>query len=220
MGLVIPWPVGSSPTRDWTHVPCIGRQIFIHWTTREVPISSLMPPLWMKCLCPCGPRCLKLRKALERLSSRQQSFKDQVSSLCSWFFQYRGFKKKKRKNFFKLKDNCFTIFCWFLPCININQPLGIHVSPPQYRGFWFHPILSPPCSSWIQDAPFGFPPSPFLSFHSLYGAHFVTCALLFNNDHYIGQQFSEFSDGWGCVLFIIFVHWAPSMWVWHIKDTL
>ena len=27
----------SSRTRDRTHVPCIGRQILNHWTTREVP---------------------------------------------------------------------------------------------------------------------------------------------------------------------------------------
>ena len=27
----------SSLTRDWTRVPCIGRWIFSHWTTREVP---------------------------------------------------------------------------------------------------------------------------------------------------------------------------------------
>ena len=27
----------SSPTRDWTHVPCIGSQVLNHWTTREVP---------------------------------------------------------------------------------------------------------------------------------------------------------------------------------------
>ena len=26
-----------SPTRDSTCVPCIGRQIFNHWTTRQVP---------------------------------------------------------------------------------------------------------------------------------------------------------------------------------------
>ena len=26
----------SSPTRDGTHVPCIGRRILSHWTTREV----------------------------------------------------------------------------------------------------------------------------------------------------------------------------------------
>ena len=27
----------SSPPMDQTHVPCIGRQILNHWTTREVP---------------------------------------------------------------------------------------------------------------------------------------------------------------------------------------
>ena len=30
--------VGSSHTRDQTHVPCIGRQIPNHWTTREAQI--------------------------------------------------------------------------------------------------------------------------------------------------------------------------------------
>ena len=37
MGLVAPKHVESSPTRDQTHVPCIGKQILNHWTTREVP---------------------------------------------------------------------------------------------------------------------------------------------------------------------------------------
>ena len=27
----------NPQTRDWTHVPCIGRRILNHWTTREVP---------------------------------------------------------------------------------------------------------------------------------------------------------------------------------------
>ena len=27
----------SSPTRDQTRVPCIGRRIHYHWTNREVP---------------------------------------------------------------------------------------------------------------------------------------------------------------------------------------
>jgi len=27
----------SSPVRDQTHIPCIGRQILNHWTTKEVP---------------------------------------------------------------------------------------------------------------------------------------------------------------------------------------
>ena len=29
----------SSPTRDRTCVPCLGRQILYHWTTREVPYT-------------------------------------------------------------------------------------------------------------------------------------------------------------------------------------
>ena len=35
-GLVAQWHVGSSQTRDRTLVPCIGRQIPTHCTTREV----------------------------------------------------------------------------------------------------------------------------------------------------------------------------------------
>ena len=34
--LVSPQHGESSQTRDWTHVPCIGRRMFNHWTTREV----------------------------------------------------------------------------------------------------------------------------------------------------------------------------------------
>ena len=36
MDLVAPHHVESSPTRDQTCVPCIGRRILNHWTTREV----------------------------------------------------------------------------------------------------------------------------------------------------------------------------------------
>ena len=36
-GLVALQLVGSSQTRNRTHVPCIGRQILKHCTTREVP---------------------------------------------------------------------------------------------------------------------------------------------------------------------------------------
>ena len=36
MGLVAPRHVESSQTRDQIRVPCIGRQILNHWTTREV----------------------------------------------------------------------------------------------------------------------------------------------------------------------------------------
>ena len=40
------WPQGmwdiSSPTRDQTHTPCIGRQSLNHWTAREVPRTSVL----------------------------------------------------------------------------------------------------------------------------------------------------------------------------------
>ena len=35
-GLAAPWHVGSSRTRDQTCVPCIGRQVLNHCSTREV----------------------------------------------------------------------------------------------------------------------------------------------------------------------------------------
>ena len=40
-GLVAPRHVESSWSRDWTHVPCIGRWILNHCATREVPHSFL-----------------------------------------------------------------------------------------------------------------------------------------------------------------------------------
>ena len=40
-GLVALWHVGSSSTRGQTCIPCIGRWIFIHWTTREVLSQSM-----------------------------------------------------------------------------------------------------------------------------------------------------------------------------------
>ena len=36
MGLVAPRHVESSQIRDWTHVPCVGRQVLIPHATREV----------------------------------------------------------------------------------------------------------------------------------------------------------------------------------------
>ena len=41
MGLVAPQQVGSSQTRDGTHVPCTGEQILIYCTTGEVPWPSI-----------------------------------------------------------------------------------------------------------------------------------------------------------------------------------
>ena len=48
MGLVAPWHVESSWTRDWTHASCIGRQILIHWATREVLFLLLLHQLHLR----------------------------------------------------------------------------------------------------------------------------------------------------------------------------
>ena len=46
-GLVAPRHVKSFWTRDQTHVPCTGRQILNHWTTRKVPFSfGVMKTFW------------------------------------------------------------------------------------------------------------------------------------------------------------------------------
>ena len=37
MGFVAPKHVGSSWIRDWTYVPCTGRQVLYEWATREAP---------------------------------------------------------------------------------------------------------------------------------------------------------------------------------------
>ena len=42
--LVAPWHVGSSRTRARTCVPCIGRRIFNHCATREVPGIAILIP--------------------------------------------------------------------------------------------------------------------------------------------------------------------------------
>ena len=42
-GLVAPRHVGSSRTRDRTHVPCLGRRILNHCATREAPMNFLIP---------------------------------------------------------------------------------------------------------------------------------------------------------------------------------
>ena len=42
MGLIAPWQVGSSWTRDRTHIPRIGRWILIHCAAREVPETCVV----------------------------------------------------------------------------------------------------------------------------------------------------------------------------------
>ena len=59
-GSIAPRHVRSSQTRGRTRVPCIGRRILNHWTTREVPIIFLNQCDWANvCSCSLGWRMEK-----------------------------------------------------------------------------------------------------------------------------------------------------------------
>ena len=45
VALAAPWQldlINNSSIRDRTHVPCVGRWILNHWTTKEVPELAFM----------------------------------------------------------------------------------------------------------------------------------------------------------------------------------
>ena len=50
VSLVAAWYVVSSWTRDWTCVPCIGREILNHWTTREFQSWACFDQPWVPTL--------------------------------------------------------------------------------------------------------------------------------------------------------------------------
>ena len=49
LGCKATW-VFSSPTRDWTHIPCIGRRSLNHWTAREIPLYFLKKQISPSCV--------------------------------------------------------------------------------------------------------------------------------------------------------------------------
>ena len=65
------WPRGmwdlSSPTRDGTLTPCIGRRSLNHWTTREVPIFPMF--------------CFQQRTSVTDLEINTLNFNTRVNTL-------------------------------------------------------------------------------------------------------------------------------------------
>ena len=114
-GLVGPQHVGSSPTGDQTHVPCIGRQFLIHWTTRKVP-QWLLSEIFIMGV---GNRRLwRLSDEWWRDKEKFQESTVQVDSclLCLFMAQmckFGGFP---------------YVTCRFLACDVQSSPLG-HSSP-------------------------------------------------------------------------------------------
>ena len=107
--------MGSSPTGDQTHVPCIGRQFLIHWTTRKVP-QWLLSEIFIMGV---GNRRLwRLSDEWWRDKEKFQESTVQVDSclLCLFMAQmckFGGFP---------------YVTCRFLACDVQSSPLG-HSSP-------------------------------------------------------------------------------------------
>ena len=60
-GTSCPMACGIFWTKDGTLVPCIGRQIHNHWTTREVPhVSFLSDYSFLVCVCVCVCVCVSV----------------------------------------------------------------------------------------------------------------------------------------------------------------
>lgn len=62
--------MGSSRTRKWTHVPCIGSRTLNHQTTREVPTKSFEPRgvsgfQFSFCVCACVQLGMFRRKVFD-----------------------------------------------------------------------------------------------------------------------------------------------------------
>ena len=87
-GLVAPLHVGSSWTRDWTHVSCTGRRILYHWATREA-LSLITFSFWFKVT------DMQLFLSLEHLGATAELSVGRISILVS---QGIGVLKEKKRN--------------------------------------------------------------------------------------------------------------------------
>ena len=85
-GLSCSLHVESSWTRDWTHVPCIGRRILIHCTSREVPTlydfntGHPVPALWAL-LCSSHANVI----LCQQLGEAKSDFTKASEAIYSWF---------------------------------------------------------------------------------------------------------------------------------------
>ena len=86
-GLVAPWHVESSQTRDWTHVPWIGRRIPIHCATKEVcdGISWVIFPSWFNQKSPLNKE-VGSADSLKREFWASQEFEPKEAVIMSYAF--------------------------------------------------------------------------------------------------------------------------------------
>ena len=83
-GLSLCTHVASSQTRGWTRVPCFGRWVLHHWTTREVPaLLTVRETLhWAKTV--TTSKCLPVAHAQNHNSGSQDSSPAETPAFSSF----------------------------------------------------------------------------------------------------------------------------------------
>ena len=132
--------VGSSRTRDRTHVPCTGRQILNHWATREVPAPSFNIKPWAQTFGFWGALCLyQLSQSLPS-SIFLGLFHSSPPSVCkyTWAVSRKLVRPFFKNNYINSASLILLSICHhhdFMPLVLILLP---HNPWPQK----FHPGLS------------------------------------------------------------------------------
>ena len=85
-GFVAPWPVGSSQTRDRTHVLCIGRQILKHRTIRK-PLMTSLKILYLRTV---HSEVLRVKTSIYGFVELGEDFSSQQSSIMAPYLILMG----------------------------------------------------------------------------------------------------------------------------------
>ena len=163
MDLFAPLLVESSQTRDWTHVPCIGRPILIHHATREVRKKAF----------------LVLQYRTLKSTVVQHDFGHRVDRQKSYWLdeavEVGADRQQQRRragcNF--IHAWCWKHRFWFLAGFN-----SIYLLEQKIQWFWVVTLFFfSPCHWWHSTT--GLHSEQLL--HSLYYFTFGSCALKINS---------------------------------------
>ena len=127
-----------------------GQHMGLHlhcWT------SPVGPEIWLEVM--SGARHLEEGSRLPVIKARDKVLEQdfQTAGPADSFVGHRsklvGHKHHLKKKCL-LEDNCYTILCWFLPYINMNQSEVYITSPPSQTSL---PIPTPPHPSRLAQSP-------------------------------------------------------------------
>ena len=150
----------SSPSRDWTHTPCIGTWNLYHWTAREVPswafwfvwFSFFPLPYFFQYLLPPLIRRHTLIELLE--NTKNHKGENNLSTL------------RQREYVYVFRDWLFKIFSSFLNFLTFYYKSGINVPYKILWHCWSGKVKSESSSPSLTQEVFFPGASVHLQFHS------------------------------------------------------